>query len=469
MPVPGNGKVPEPADQPADVQPGRSFSLRFRLLTLATLVLLIALGLVGMALNAANYRSTVSSLEARMDSYIYLVLAAADVDAEDRLVMDTDLGDPRLSRPGSGIYAHIHGGGVHWNSPSALGLKLPEFPDVLTGRRQFSEPTVELPYFSMRYGFGFQGDDGRLIPFTVTLLMDAAEVTQQTSAFRLGLWRALGTAGVILVLAQLLMFMLGFRPLRRVATDVARIESGQADSLQGRYPAELEPLARNVNRLLETEKNNQERIRNALDSLAHSLKTPLAIIQAGLELPSDQARDQMRNAAEDMRHLIATRLERAGASARRTLAEPVPLEPQLKRVLDSLNKVYSHKMIETSCTINPDLQFYGEKRDVLELMGNLLDNAYKYGDKRIAVSAGAIGAAQSRPGLWIRVEDDGPGIDASQKERLLQRGVRGDERVEGHGLGLAIVTELVSAYGGEVLIGGSDLGGASITVKLPAT
>jgi two-component system sensor histidine kinase PhoQ len=461
--------VPESPGQPEDGRPRRSFSLRFRLLVLAGLVLLISLGLVGMALNAANYRSTVSSLEARMESYVYLVLAAADVDPDNRLVMDPDLGDPRLSQPGSGIYAHIHGGGDHWNSPSALGLKLPEFPDVLTGRWQFSEPNAELPYFVMRFGFGFQGDDGPLVPFTVTLLMEAAEVEQQTSAFRLGLWRALGAAGIILVLAQVVIVMLGFRPLRRVATDVARIESGTASRLEGNYPAELEPLARNVNRLLETEQSNQERIRNALDSLAHSLKTPLAVIQAGLELPPGQAQDQMRNAVEDMRRLVTTRLQRAGASARRALAEPVPLEPQLERVLESLKKVYSHKMISTSCTISPGLQFYGEQRDVLELMGNLLDNAFKYGGGKVAVAAGPIGAVRSRPGLWIRVEDDGPGIDASERERLIQRGVRGDERVEGHGLGLAIVTELVSAYGGEVLIEGSELGGASVTVKLPAT
>ena len=141
----------EPATYREGGHSPRSFSLRFRLLVLASFILLIALGLVGLALNEANYRSTVSSLEARMESYVYLVLAAADVDTEDRLVMDSDLGDPRLSQPGSGIYAHIHGGDHHWNSPSALGLQLPEFPDVLTGRRQFSEPSPELPFFSMQY------------------------------------------------------------------------------------------------------------------------------------------------------------------------------------------------------------------------------------------------------------------------------------------------------------------------------
>lgn len=450
----------------------RPFSLRLRLVLLATLVLMVALGLVGIALNAANERSAVSALQGRMESSVYLVLAAADVDDAGRLVMQPDLGDPRLSQPGSGIYVHLHGGvpeGIdHWNSPSALGLQLPELPRSPPGLSRFSEPSDDLAFFSFQYGVSFQSENGTVSPFTVTVLVDPDEVQHQTSAFRLGLWRALVTAGLILVAAQFLMFMLGFRPLRRVARDVARIESGQASRLEGRYPSELEPLARNVNRLLDTEKSNQQRIRNALDSLAHSLKTPLAVIQAGLELHGGKATQQMQSAVDEINRLIATRLERAGASARSTLGEPVAVQPQLERVLDSLHKVYSHKLIDASVIIDDDLKFYGEKRDLLELVGNLLDNAFKYGVRRVQISAGVVGQAVTRPGLWMRVEDDGPGIDEPQWHLLVQRGVRGDERVEGHGLGLAIVTELVAAYGGEVSISRSELGGAMIQVEIPA-
>jgi two-component system sensor histidine kinase PhoQ len=450
----------------------RPFSLRLRLVLLATLVLVVALGLVGIALNAANERSAVSALQGRMESSVYLVLAAAEVNDAGRLVMQPDLGDPRLSQPGSGIYVHLHGGvpeGVdHWSSPSALGLQLPELPRSPPGLSRFSEPSDDLAFFSFQYGVSFQSENGTVSPFTVNVLVDPDEVQHQTSAFRLGLWRALVTAGLILVVAQFLIFMLGFRPLRRVARDVALIESGQASCLEGRYPSELEPLARNVNRLLDTEKSNQQRIRNALDSLAHSLKTPLAVIQAGLELHGGKAVQPMQNAADEINRLIATRLERAGASARSTLGEPVLVQPQLERVLDSLHKVHSHKLIDASVIIDDDLKFYGEKRDLLELTGNLLDNAFKYGARRVQISAGVVGQAVTRPGLWMRVEDDGPGIDESQWHLLVQRGVRGDERVEGHGLGLAIVTELVAAYGGEVSIGHSDLGGAMIHVEIPA-
>ena len=447
----------------------RSFSLRNRLLLAGTLVLAIALGAVGLALNAANERGAVSSLQSRMESYVYLVLAAMEVSENGALVMDADFADPRLNQPSSGIYVQVQGRTERWASPSSLGLQWPEFGPVRAGSTVFTEPGGGINFYSLIYGVGWQLANESIEPFTVLVLVDESEINQQTSAFRLGLWRALGAAGIILALAQLIIFFFGFRPLRQVAGDVAKVESGQADRLKGNYPRELEPLARNVNRLLETEKSNQERIRNALDSLAHSLKTPLAVIQAGLPLHGGKSEASMQNAVDEIRHLIGTRLERAGASTRRTMAEPVEVEPQLQRIIDSLKKVYSHKMIEVSRTIEPGVVFHGEKRDLLELMGNLSDNAYKYGKCQVQISGGALEPDKSRPGLWLSIEDDGPGIPESQKTQLLQRGARGDERAEGHGLGLAIVVELVNAYGGELAIDQSELGGARVKVEFPAS
>lgn len=435
-------------------------------MTLATVVLVIALFFVGVALSAAHERATVMSLRERMESYVYLVLAASDVDSAGQLAVDEDLGDPRLTQPGSGIYAHLHNASNHWSSPSSLGLALPELETLAAGETQFSEPTDSLGFFTFRYGIAWQLADESVVPMTVSILVDPVAIEEQLQAFQEGLVRSLAAAGIILVIAQFIMIALAFRPLRRVAGDVASIESGRAARLQGDYPSELEPLARNVNRLLDTEQANQARYRNALDSLAHSLKTPLAVIRAGVRVEGEDARNAIDKAAEDMDHLISTRLQRAAASTRRTLAEPVAVAPQAERVLNSLNKVYSQKMIRADASIEPGLQFFGEKRDLLEIMGNLFDNAYKYGKRRVRVSAGVLGAEHTRPGLWMKVEDDGPGIAADRWAGLLERGVRGDERVEGHGLGLAIVLELVSAYGGDISIRKSDLGGACLVVEI---
>ena len=152
----------------------------------------------------------------------------------------------------------------------------------------------------------------------------------------------------------------------------------------------------------------------------------------------------MDNAVSDMQKLIATRLQRAAISTR----------------------VYSQELINIDVRIESGLAFYGEQRDLLELVGNLLDNACKYGNGQVRVTAHAVDSEDHRPGLSLMVEDNGPGIAESNRELLLQRGVRGDERVEGHGLGLAIVLEIVSAYNGEINIEESDLGGAKISVSL---
>ena len=444
----------------------RSLSLRSRAALAAIPVLVIALGLVGLAVNEANHRGAVSALKLRMESYVYSVLAAMEVDGTGGFTVQEELSDPLLVQPASGLYVRVQGEAGQWSSASALGVTLPELPLVGAGRESFSEPAAARPWFIYQFGIGWQKEDGGVSPFTVSVLFGEDEIGRQTSAFRSGLWRSLALAGVILVLAQLVIGYLVFRPLRRVAGDVARIESGEAERLADDYPRELEPLARNLNRLLETEQSNQARIRNALDSLAHSLKTPMAVIQAGLPLHGGEAEGSMQNALDEMKHLVATRLERAGRSARRTMAAPVEVAPQLQRILDSMQKVHSHKMIRSRARLEDGLVFYGEERDLLELTGNLVDNAFKYGKSRVEASGGGVGDGK-RPGLWLRVEDDGPGIDEGRREKLLQRGVRGDERVEGHGLGLAIVLELVSAYGGELVIGRSELGGASVEVRIP--
>ena len=285
-------------------------------------------------------------------------------------------------------------------------------------------------------------------------------------AFRVGLWKSLGATGVILVLAQLVLLTLGLRPLRRITRDISGIESGKIERLEDNYPRELEPLKRNLNHLLDTEEANQTRYRNALDSLAHSLKTPLSVIRSSLPADTPSKSTAVDNAVNDMQRLIGTRLQRAASSARRSMAQPVNVKEQVERVVQSLRRVYSQNLIKADVMIESGLDFYGEQRDLLELAGNLLDNACKYGDGQVRLSASAHEPDDPRAGIHLQVEDNGPGIAENQREQLLQRGVRGDERVEGQGLGLAIVLEIVSAYHGDIAIKQSDLGGACVSVSL---
>lgn len=441
-------------------------SLRLRLIVLAALVTAVSLGLVGLALDAAFHKSSEAGLRTRLESLVYLVLAATEIADDGSLRVQDDPGDPRMGQPGSGIYAHVHGQQDQWTSPSSMGVNLPALPTIEPGATGFSVPSSDDGFYTYSYGVAFELPDERLLPVTVTILAGAQELLQEEQAFRAGMSRSLGSVGVILVLAQLLFLALGFRPLRRITHDIAGIESGRLQRLEDDYPKELEPLIRNLNNLLDTEKANQTRYSNALDSLAHSLKTPLSVIRSSLPVDTSAKSEVVDHAVSDMQHLIATRLQRAAASTRRTMAQAVDVTTQIGRLVQSLNRVYSHKMINIDAKIETDLVFYGEQRDLLELAGNLLDNACKYGGGQVRLSARLLVAAKPRAGISLQVEDNGPGIAAEDSEQLLRRGVRGDERVEGHGFGLAIVLEIVSAYNGEIEIKQSDLGGACVSVSL---
>ena len=433
---------------------------------LAVLLLSVSLGLVGYALDAAFHRSAEAGLQARMESLVYLVLAAADVGESGLLTVEDDPGDPRLGQPGSGIYAHVHGGLNEWVSPSSIAATLPELLQVAAGESRFITPSVDNDFYTFSYGVSFELADGRMLPFTVDILVHPQELQAEVQAFRSGLWRSLGATGFILVLAQLLMLALGLRPLRRITQDISGVESGKLERLEGSYPQELEPLKRNLNHLLDTEKANQTRYQNALDSLAHSLKTPLSVIRSSLPADSSEKSAAIDNAVVDMQHMIATRLQRAAASTRSSIAVAVDVSTQVERLVQSLKRVYSQELINFDVMIEPGLAFYGEQRDLLELAGNLLDNACKYGDGQVRLSAQALDAEDPRAGIDLQVEDNGPGIAEDKQALLLQRGVRGDERVEGHGFGLAIVLEIVSAYNGEITIKQGGLGGANVSVSL---
>lgn len=440
--------------------------MRLRLLILVVLLLVISLSLVGFALDAAFHRSNEASLQARMESLVYLVLAATEVSDDGAVQVDDDPGDPRLGQPGSSIYAVVEQQGQRWASPSSLGTELPTLKTVEPGASVFRTPTEERRFYILQYGVSWELADGSMLPVTVSIIVRPREIRQAKNAFRLGLWRSLGATALVLALAQLFILALGLRPLRRITQDISAIETGELERLEGHYATELEPLKRNLNRLLDTEKANQTRYRNALDSLAHSLKTPLSVIRSSLPADTADKAEVVQDAVSDMQRLIATRLQRAAITTRRSIAQAVDVRGQVERLVQSLQRVYSQEMISIELMIDPGLAFYGEQRDLLELAGNLLDNACKYGGGKVRLSARTLDAGNPRGGMVLLVEDNGPGIEEQAREKLLQRGVRGDERVDGHGLGLAIVLEIVSAYNGEISIGASELGGTCVNITL---
>ena len=282
------------------------------------------------------------------------------------------------------------------------------------------------------------------------------------------MWRWLAVAGVVLLLALLLLLAQPLLVLRRVSGEVASVEAGQADRLRGRYPRELVPLTANLNALLETERTNAEQYQRALGDLAHSLKTPVAVLRTQLDDDSVDL-ESLRDTVDHMQLRIRAELDRAARSGRRTMRALVGVRPVLERAVRTLGKLY--RQVDFELEVTQNLAANVAERDLLELVGNLAENSAKYGAKRVRVEARQGTASLRRRGLELRVDDDGPGVEPKAFETMLQRGVRGDQRrsgpVDGQGLGLSIVERIVASYDGSIRADRSPLGGLRVIIDLP--
>jgi two-component system sensor histidine kinase PhoQ len=267
----------------------------------------------------------------------------------------------------------------------------------------------------------------------------------------------------------LLILFWGLRPLRALANTIARIESGETESLAGPWPREVQPLTANLQRLLSAERLRRERMRNTLADLAHSLKTPLAVLRGSAPESADYPKVVAEQVSR-MDEVVAWQLQRAVGGEGRLL-QRVVLAPLLARLCAGLRKVYAARELDLEVDCAPDCCFRGDERDLYEVLGNVLDNACKHAHRRVRVQARGAGAG----GLSVSVEDDGPGVPPAMRRVVLERGVRADSRpratgqapVEGQGLGLAVASDIVGSYGGELGIEEAALGGARVIITLP--
>ncbi len=447
--------------------------------TLATILALVAfLGLTGLALDRAYYEGARASLHDRLQGYVYSLLAGTEVARNGRVLVAETMPNSHFLRPGSGLYAVINGaGGFHWESPSAIGRSLPLEMHLTPGRADFRGPlgTDIGKVYVYSLAVIYETPRHQPVHLTFSVAQTQTQFQQQLAVYRRSLFLWLCGLGLVLVFLQWWLLHWSLSPLRRVLGDLARVEHGDSDHLRGPYPSELSGLAHNLNTFIRSEREHLGRYRNTLSDLAHSLKTPLAVIRSRLD-SGDVAHGLHRDLAAQVRRmdeLVAYQLSRAATSGHSTFALPIPVVPHAEDLVQSLEKVYASKgvLCEFDIDATPCV-FYGESGDLLELLGNLLENAFKWAHRRVLLSVHPLpGEAQGRRGCEISVEDDGPGIEPGQVERILQRGVRGDERMQGHGIGLAIVQDIIKAYGATLEVGRSqELGGACFRVRfIPGT
>jgi two-component system, OmpR family, sensor histidine kinase PhoQ len=460
----------------------RPLSLQARSLAAASCVLAAFLGLAFFALDRAFYEAAESSLRDRLQQYIYSYLAAADATRSGSLLPPEVGPDPRFDRPvSSGLYAGIVGERIigaknnQWRSPSAVDRPLPFDAQLERGEVLFTGPvkTAEGDLFVMAQGVDWNAA-GAKDPLHLTFYVaeDVTSLREQVDVYRrtLAIW--LGGTGVVLLLLLVAVLRWSLAPLRKVTADLATVERGGQDHLGSAYPVELAGLTTSLNNFIDAERDRLTRYRNTLSDLAHSLKTPLAVMRSQLESGSEgeDLRWTVLEQVGRMDEIVAYQLSRAATSGHQTFATPLPLEPFAEEVVRSLEKVYASKGMLCEFDIAPAARFHGDQGDLLELLGNLLENAFKWGNRRVLLSARVLpGSSARRSGMELVVEDDGAGVDDGNVDHLLQRGVRGDERVQGHGIGLAIVQDILRAYQGELHVSRSEtLGGAKFAVRFRA-
>jgi len=439
----------------------RSTSIRARLIGGGALVLLAFLAVAGVALQRAHADSVRAAHYARLQGTVYLLLAGAELDAAGALQMPAELAEPRLSLPGSGLYGSILNvaGKQAWQSASAVGLDLPFQRSAAVGEWRYEE--VQAPakgrggaYLSASYGVTWAG-----VPLVLSVLESRAAFDRETGTFQRTLWGWLAGAGLLLLLSQTLLLQWGLAPLRRVSGEIARIERGEQAEVQGSYPDELAGLTGNLNTMIRQERARQTRYKEALSFLAHSLKTPLAVLRNALAQPQELPATVEQQVTR-MDHIVQHQLGRAGASGAARFVPYLALAPVAQRIRDSLSKVYAGKALQITVDCPADLRWRIDEGDAFELLGNLMDNASKWAAARVAVRLWHDGGA-----LRLRIEDDGPGFTDTQA--ILQLHVRMDEKVPGHGVGLAVVNDLVASHGGALDLGASAWGGAQVDVTLP--
>jgi two-component system sensor histidine kinase PhoQ len=470
-------------------------SLRSRLLITATVVLFVFLGLTGIVLDQAFQSSAERGESEKLLVQIYGLLAAAEA-SESGLYLPNQLQEPGFNQLGSGLYGIVSDdvGNELWRSPSALDLELSDAQvmtiaeAVHTGEQVFgmlqTASGADLFYYS--YGILWQNSNSSTAAYVFTTLESTRPVDAEINSFRQNLWLWLGGAVLVLIIVQAFVMSWGLSPLRRLAEDLTLIESGESDYLKGAYPTEIDGVTRNLNLLLANERKQRERYKTTLADLAHSLKTPLAILKGAagtLDLKGADSKEAGQDGTDDnglhddrlteimrtidlqvdrMDQLVSYQLQRSVIASRDSIRKSFAVAPLIENLVVAMNKVYEERKLQFGLFIE-DCNFFGDERDLMEIMGNLVDNACKYGNGHVEIRASN---SDDSDQLQFRVDDDGPGIPAQNRDQVLQRGMRADTSEPGQGIGLAVVADIVDSYNGEIGITDSPLGGTQIQVLI---
>lgn len=442
-------------------------SLRVRLMLAgATLAVLFMLGLLP-ALQKAFSLALEQSIEQRLASDVTTLISAARVEG-DQLLMPALLPDEQFNLPDSRLLGYIYdrSGKLVWRSRATLDEHIDYIPRYDGRGNEFArvhQPDGE-QYFVYDVEVKLLG--GRSAAFSIVAVQPVREYQKIVFGLRKDLYLGFGAALLALLLLLWGGLTWGLRALRRLSVELDEVEAGTRDSLSEQHPSELLRLTGSLNRLLSSEREQRERYRDSLDDLAHSLKTPLAVLQGVSETIAQRPQDLeqarvLQAQIERMSQQIGYQLQRASLRKSGLVRHHVLLQPVLDSLCSTLAKVYRDKQVKVVFQVPQGGQVPMEQGALLEMLGNLLENAY-----RLCLGEVCIGLASVGGRLELCVEDDGPGVPLDQRARILQRGERLDRQNPGQGIGLAVVKDIIASYDGELILDDSRLGGAAFRVRL---
>jgi signal transduction histidine kinase len=455
----------------------RANSLALRLFLYATGWTVFILVVTSIVLSSLYRQAVERAFDRRLDVYLRTLIAdvASPEDGSDKFPQS--LGEPLFELPLSGWYWQVTrvdaarpevrssrslwDGGLprlddHASAAAAGGYRQGYAPGPEDQRLRLVERNVDL------------GDEGR---FLIAVAGDAAEIDDEIRAFDWALLVTFGILALVLLLTTMFQVHFGLAPLKRISASLAAIRSGTAERLAGSFPVEIAPLARETNALIDANRELVERARTHVGNLAHALKTPLSVMVNEADTRGDDLLAQkVREQAEIMRDQVTRHLERARLAARLTVVGTVTdVSTVVTSLARSMEKIHRDRNIAIDVDAPEHARFRGEQQDLEEMVGNLVDNACKWAQSRVAVEVVAERADPGvhKPFVRIIVDDDGRGLSPSEREQVARRGRRLDETKPGSGLGLSIVVELAALYGGGLTLGTAPIGGLRAELALP--
>lgn len=450
-------------------------SLRTRIMASALLIIVVVLPSIGIALNNAFEQQVHANVKDQLNAYFYSILATTEMEGGE-LLMPEALLENQFNLINSGLYALISSdnnvkssleskqASIKWFSNSFLGSNISQsLPKPALGKNSFGKIALNgQEHFIYSYSIRFD-DSGisaentaETLPITIHIVKDLGGVIEQQKAFSQVLWTWLLVLIAVLLLIQIFWLVWTLKPLASFTQELNAVQVGNTDQLSQNYPNELNEVAKQLNALLSTEQRQRKRYRNALSDLAHSLKTPLAVMQSQQDLTASSM-EQLQQINRTIDH----QLKRAQSAGNNAWHLGVKVGLVSDKLLRTLAKIYPNIDIKYTRQASATDMFYGDETDLTELLGNLLDNACKAAKSKVRVS---VYTASKK--LFIMLEDDGKGISTKQSLHILERGKRADTYEQGYGIGLAIVRDLVDNYGGELQISTSEeLGGAKFILS----